>query len=133
MENYPSILSNIIPQRNRLQFAEPKEPNIFFNSCFDSGNMHKVVRNAYDHYSIWTACDAQGTDNEGYPKSWFYFETGGFESRKVTFSVHRVHFLCALVPISSIRQRNIICIGLSIASPVTMVNEDSGRDWTIQF
>jgi len=25
--------------------------------------MNKVVKNAFDHYSIWTACDAQGTNN----------------------------------------------------------------------
>jgi hypothetical protein len=35
--------------------------------------MNKVLKNSYDHYSIWTASDAQGTANEGYPKSWFYF------------------------------------------------------------
>jgi hypothetical protein len=35
--------------------------------------MHRVVRSGYDHYSIWTACDAQDSPNEGYPKSWFYF------------------------------------------------------------
>ena len=65
--------------------------------CVDSGNMSRVVKNSYDHYSIWTACDAQGTQNEGYPKSWFYFEVGGFNNRKVTFSIHRVHFLYAMV------------------------------------
>lgn len=59
--------------------------------------MHEVVRNTYDHYSIWTASDAQGTPNEGYPKSWFYFEVGGFINRKVSFSIHRVHFLYAMV------------------------------------
>lgn len=59
--------------------------------------MNRVVRTAYDHYSIWTAYDAQGTDNEGYPKSWFYFRVGGFSNRRVTFSVHRVHFLFAMV------------------------------------
>jgi len=35
--------------------------------------MAKVNRNSYDHYSIWTAADAEGTLNQGYPKSWFYF------------------------------------------------------------
>jgi hypothetical protein len=35
--------------------------------------MSKVNRNSYDHYSIWTAVDAEGTPNEGYPKSWFHF------------------------------------------------------------
>lgn len=39
----------------------------------DSGNLKKVVRNGYDHYSVWTAADAEGSVNEGYPKSWFYF------------------------------------------------------------
>lgn len=55
--------NNCLPQRTRFQFSEPREPQIFFNSQFDSGNMAKVVRTGYDHYSIWTACDAQGTEN----------------------------------------------------------------------
>lgn len=59
--------------------------------------MHEVVRTTYDHYSIWTASDAQGTANPGYPKSWFYFEVGGFVNRRVNFSVHRLHFLYAMV------------------------------------
>lgn len=88
---------SFIPQRSRFEFSEPREPHIFFNSNFDSGNMGEVKRNAYDHYSIWAACDAQGTPNEGYPKSWFYFEVGGFVNRRVSFSVHRVHFLYAMV------------------------------------
>jgi hypothetical protein len=88
-----------IPQRARFEFSEPREPSIFFSSDFDSGNMHKVVKTSYDHYSIWTACDAQGTDHEGYPKSWFYFQVGGFSNRKVSFSVHRVHFLYAMVTV----------------------------------
>lgn len=56
-----------------------------------------VTKNGYDHYSIWTASDAEGTSFESYPKSWFYFETGGFKKKKVSFSVHRVHFLWAMV------------------------------------
>lgn len=59
--------------------------------------MNRVVKSAYDRYNIWTACDAQGTENEGYPKSWFYFEVGGFMNRKITFTIHRVHFLYAMV------------------------------------
>jgi hypothetical protein len=63
-ETQPTINnSNTIPQRSRFDFTEPREPQIFFNSNFDSGNMHQVVKNAYDHYSIWTAADAQGTSN----------------------------------------------------------------------
>jgi hypothetical protein len=107
----PPDSSENIPQRRRFEFAEPQEPRIFFNSCFDSGNMHKVIRNAHDHYSIWTACDAQGTANEGHPKSWFYFEVGGFVNRRVAFSVHRVHFLCALVTLVPLRPRNTTYIG----------------------
>lgn len=86
-----------MPQHSYVTFSEPKEPNIFFNSKFDSGNLATVHRNSYDHYSIWTAPDAAGTENEGYPKSWFYFEVGGFKNRRVSFSIHRVHFLWALV------------------------------------
>lgn len=95
----PAINPSVIPQRSRFEFSEPREPRIFFSSAFDSGNMGEVRRTGYDHYSIWTACDAQGTPNEGYPKSWFYFEVGGFINRKVSFSVHRVHFLYAMVPL----------------------------------
>ena len=92
----PTKLSDV-PQHFLAEFSENKEPRIFFNSRFDSGNMKKVVRNSYDHYSIWTASDAEGSPNEGYPKSWFYFQVGGFRNRKVTFSIHRVHFLWAMV------------------------------------
>lgn len=92
--------SNLLPQRSRFSFSEPREPAILFSSDFDSGNMHRVERVAYDHYCLWTASDAQGTSNEGYPKSWFYFKVGGFSNRRVNFSIHRVHFLYAMVIIS---------------------------------
>ncbi len=52
-----------IPQRQRFEFSEPREPRIRFSSEFCSGNMHRVVRSGYDHYSIWTACDAQDSPN----------------------------------------------------------------------
>lgn len=52
-----TLLSDV-PQHQFIKFSEPNEPNIFFNSKFDSGNLNKVVRNSYDHYSIWTAADA---------------------------------------------------------------------------
>jgi hypothetical protein len=78
--------------------------------------MMRVARTAYDHYSLWTACDAQGTDNEGYPKSWFYFEVGGFCNRRVTFSVHRVHFLYAMVSHRSFRPNVTRCTDQSTES-----------------
>ena len=54
---HPTKLSDI-PQHCLVEFSEPREPHIFFNSIIDSGNLKKVVRNSYDHYSIWTASDA---------------------------------------------------------------------------
>ena len=88
--------------------------------------MHKVVRNSYDHYAIWTACDAQGTDNEGYPKSWFYFEVGGFSNRKVSFSVHRVHFLYAMVRGVSLSPSGPKCTVPSAASSTTRERSPRG-------
>lgn len=90
--------------------------------------MHKVVKNAYEHYSVWTASDAQGTVNEGYPKSWFYFEVGGFSNRRVAFSVHRVHFLCALVPPILPRQKNTIFIDQSIEWSTLQERREIGKD-----
>jgi hypothetical protein len=84
--------------------------------------MHRVSRTDYYNYSIWTACDAQGTSNEGYPKSWFYFEVGGFVNRKVSFSVHRLHFLYAMVAIILNRANAIIfiaqCIELKVRKEI---------------
>lgn len=60
-EKCPS--DNNIPQHNIFSFHEQKEGIITFNSCFDSGNMNRVIRQSYDQYHIWTANDAQGTDN----------------------------------------------------------------------
>lgn len=68
----PTRLSEV-PHHTLVEFTEPREPRIFFNSKIDSGNLKKVVKSGYDHYSIWTASDAEGSPCEGYPKSWFYF------------------------------------------------------------
>lgn len=119
---------NCLPQRTKFQFSEPREPQIFFNSQFDSGNMAKVVRTGYDHYSIWTACDAEGTDNEGYPKSWFYFEVGGFCNRRVTFSIHRVHFLFAMVRDLLLSPKGTKCIDLPTAFATTTGKSAIGTD-----
>ncbi len=52
-----------IPQHTYVQFPGDTDKPIFFNSKFDSGNLKKVIKNGYDHYSVWTASDAQGTIN----------------------------------------------------------------------
>lgn len=95
--------------------------------------MHRVTRTDYYNYSIWTACDAQGTSNEGYPKSWFFFETGGYLNRKVSFSVHRLHFLYAMVAFPSFRSNAIRCIGQSTASGMRTENSDLGKDCRTQY
>lgn len=67
------------------------------DSNFDSGNMGKATKVNPYQYSLWTASDCEGTDREGYPKSWFYFSVTGFQNSKVTFNIHRIHVLWALV------------------------------------
>lgn len=52
-----------IPQHTYTEFPGEGDNTIFFNSKFDSGNLKKVTKNGYDHYCIWTACDAEGTPN----------------------------------------------------------------------
>ena len=86
---------------------------------FDSGNMKKVHRNSFDHYSIWTANDAEGTQNEGYPKSWFYFRVGGFKDRRIIFSIHRLHFLWALVKLTITldSQKSFVSSSLPLKNP----------------
>lgn len=124
----PSSQEGTLPQRNRFEFSEPREPHIWLSSQFDSGNMLRAVRTAHDHYSLWTACDAQGTDNEGYPKSWFYFRAGGFLNRKVSFSVHRVHFLYAMVTAYLPRPNATTSTAPSAASTIKTVTSEIGND-----
>ena len=90
--------------------------------------MGEVNRTAYDHYSIWAACDAQGTPNEGYPKSWFYFEVGGFINRRVSFSVHRVHFLYAMVILKSFSASTTKLTDRPIALDTNTANFHNGID-----
>lgn len=94
--------------------------------------MSKVNRNSYDHYSIWTAADAEGTPNHGYPKSWFYFEAGGFINRKITFSIHRVHFLWSVVNFYfNLSQKEQISIDLSLKL-FMKTNNHHGKDYHIR-
>jgi hypothetical protein len=70
---------------------------VTIDSDFDSGNLGKAVKTHPYQFSLWTATDCEGTDREGYPKSWFYFSVLGFQNSRATFNIHRIHVLWALV------------------------------------
>jgi hypothetical protein len=67
----------MIPHKNTFKFDHFGN-EVTINSDFDSGNLSKAIKTHPDQFSLWTATDCEGTDREGYPKSWFYFSVTGF-------------------------------------------------------
>lgn len=88
-----------LPQKNTFQFSEG-ERTIVFSSDFDGGNISRVSRCGANYYQLWTGADCEGTNQEGYSRSWFYFSVTGFKSCKAVFVLNRIQVLWSLVTIN---------------------------------
>ncbi|EAR85016.2 zinc carboxypeptidase family protein (macronuclear) [Tetrahymena thermophila SB210] len=97
------IKTTQIPQHNTFEFKlenldGQSEMTVVFNSDFDSGNCGRVIQKSNFEYDIFTSPDRdQGTDQEGYSKSWFYFSVKGFKKEQtIKLNIQQIHILWSL-------------------------------------
>ncbi|KAL4490339.1 hypothetical protein ABPG72_004378 [Tetrahymena utriculariae] len=97
------IKTTQIPQHNTFEFKlenldGQSEMTVVFNSDFDSGNCGRVIQKSNFEYDIFTSPDRdQGTDQEGYSKSWFYFSVKGFKNgQTIKLNIQQIHILWSL-------------------------------------